>query len=91
MVTLFIEENCKVGVNFLRAAALCLEWKQWAEQNNAFVGSSGTFGGWLEDRGFKRDKKDHGQRVFTGLRLITAEEVAKPLGGTVRKQKGLYY
>ena len=39
MVGAFIEEECKVGVNFSESSsALFTDWKTWAENNNAFVG-----------------------------------------------------
>jgi putative DNA primase/helicase len=64
----FLEETCEVGANYtISSEALFTDWKYWAEDNNAYVGSSKTFGGWMAERGFTKTRVDN-KHVFRGLR-----------------------
>ena len=71
MVGAFLEEECDKGANFtVGSEILFTHWKWWAEENNAFIGSSKVFAGWMEERGFPKGRDKAGDRnIFKGLRF----------------------
>jgi putative DNA primase/helicase len=70
----WLEEWCTLDVNgTAKSDELWQKWKEWATNNNEFVGTQRRFHLRLEDRGFirdrSRDESGRRQRVYRGLIL----------------------
>jgi putative DNA primase/helicase len=67
----FLDEHCILDVNAeMSSADLFNEWKHWAGENNAFIGSAKMFAGWMGERGFAKTRDRAGNNnVFKGLQF----------------------
>ena len=67
----FLNEYCIIDVNAeVSSAQLFEEWKDWAGENNAYIGSAKMFGGWMGERGFVKTRDRTGNsNVFKGLKF----------------------
>jgi putative DNA primase/helicase len=74
----FLNEYCIVDVNAeVSSADLFESWKEWAGENNAFIGSAKMFSGWMGERGYTKTRDRAGNNnVFKGLKF------ANPFLGT---------
>jgi putative DNA primase/helicase len=90
----FLDQFCIVDVNGeISSAGLFETWKDWAGENNAFIGSAKMFAGWMGERGFTKTRDRAGNsNVFKGLKFATpvlasiaAEKVAIDSAATVRR------
>ena len=70
----FLNEYCIVDVNAeVSSAQLFEEWKDWAGENNAYIGSAKMFGGWMGERGFVKTRDRTGNsNVFKGLKFANS-------------------
>jgi putative DNA primase/helicase len=82
----FIDDACVVAKNeWDYSARLWDGWKDWAEDNNEFVGSQRRFSDRLTDKGYEPSKTGKaGTRIFRGIRCI--RENAKKLAAELRKR-----
>jgi putative DNA primase/helicase len=65
----FLEETCEAGANYtVSSDVLFTKWKTWAGENNAWIGSSKIFAGWMTERQFPKARVEN-KHVFRGLRL----------------------
>jgi putative DNA primase/helicase len=79
----WLDERCELNANAWESSAdLYRSWKDWAEEQQAWIGSAKDLTQRLEDRGgFRRAKnKDKTARGFYGLRLNASE--SKRIKGT---------
>jgi putative DNA primase/helicase len=61
--------NADAGVfGFELTEVLFTSWKTWCEAKNLKPGSERTFAQALQDKGFEKDRKEHG-RGFAGISL----------------------
>jgi putative DNA primase/helicase len=67
----FINEHCILDVNAEVSSAQLFEtWKDWAGENNAYIGSAKMFAGWMGERGFAKTRDRAGNNnVFKGLKF----------------------
>jgi putative DNA primase/helicase len=67
--------NLDAGIfGFELSLVLFASWKNWCERQNLKPGSEKTFAEALRDRGFEKDRKEHG-RGFAGISLKGGEAV----------------
>jgi putative DNA primase/helicase len=72
----WLDERCRTDEpsSFCGTTALFADFKQWAEDRNERPGGSKTFSQTLEDRGFKRGRRNGaGDRGFHGIALKREE------------------
>lgn len=90
----FLNEYCIDDVNAeVSSADLFESWKDWAGDNNAFIGSAKMFAGWMGERGYMKTRDRAGNNnVFKGLKFanpvlasIAAEKVAINSAAAVRR------
>jgi putative DNA primase/helicase len=63
----FLDDECEKGENFtISSEELFWKWKDWAEENNVFIGSAKQFAGWMEERGFPKTRIEN-RHCFRGL------------------------
>jgi putative DNA primase/helicase len=90
----FLDECCIVDVNAEVSSALLFEaWKDWAGENNAFIGSAKMFSGWMGERGYTKTRDRTGNNnVFKGLKFanptlasVAAGKIAASSASAVRR------
>jgi putative DNA primase/helicase len=69
----FLKETCVPDANAeVSSQMLYGIWKDYAEDNNTFIGSEKMFTGWMAERGYVKARDRTGDRnVFKGLRLAS--------------------
>ena len=69
----FIDERCVVGsTESAYTSELFDAWREWAGENNAYVGDSKRLASALHARGFARRRGTAGKRGFTGIGINTS-------------------
>jgi putative DNA primase/helicase len=90
----FLAQHCIENANAeVSSAGLFEMWKDWAGENNAYIGSAKMFSGWMGERGFAKTRDRAGNsNVFKGLKFsnptlvsIAASKVAMASASAVRK------
>ena len=69
-IALWLDECCAKDKTYrANSGDLFASWKRWAEAAGEYAGPQKRFSQALEDRGFIRDRGNHGERMFRGLAL----------------------
>jgi putative DNA primase/helicase len=73
----WISECCERNVNaWTSSSDLFYSWKNWAEENNEYVGSQTKFSIDMQEAGYKHRRLSTGAK-FSGLRLLPREQFSE--------------